>query len=295
MKTKNLLLTVFTCLSVGLLSACSSSDDKIDLGEKELGAVQLLKLSDEGITTFNLDEICPILSATDELTADEIEFLYAVREDEKVARDMAIYFSILYPNNYFFANKSAAESNHVASIERVLNYYEIEFPELGEAGIFEDAERQAYYDRLIDRGSTLSDALQAVAQNEEESYFAYKKVLSSSSNPNIKIIIKNLKISSLNHLKASVRQITRLGDTYFPILLNEEEYNDLIGSNFDQGGKHHHQGDKNHHTNSEKGHNGKGHKGSVNNNGHCTGSSNGSHSGSGKGKGHVGKGYRGGR
>ena len=295
MKTKNLLLTVLACLSLGSLASCSSSNDIIDSGEKEWATVQLLKLTEEGITTFNLDEICPILSATDELTADEIEFLYAVREDEKVARDIGIYFSLLYPTNYFFANKSAAESNHVASIERVLNYYEIEFPELAEAGIFEDVERQAYYNKLIDRGSTLSNALQAVAQNEEESYVAYKEVLNSSSNPNIKIIIKNLKISSLNHLKASIHQITRLGDTYSPIILNEKEYSDLLDSNFNQGGKHHHQGNKDHHTNSEKGDHGKGDKGSINNSGHCTVSSNGSHSGSGKGKGHVGKGYRGGR
>lgn len=54
-------------------------------------SVQVLTVNSDGVTSFNTPALTPTFENTAELTAEEIEFLFAVREDEKVARDLCAF------------------------------------------------------------------------------------------------------------------------------------------------------------------------------------------------------------
>ncbi|NDV67697.1 DUF2202 domain-containing protein [Dysgonomonas sp. 25] len=296
MNTNNKLFA-FLCLTFSfMLFSCSSEndfDDNTGTGNSEL--VSLLKVSDEGISSFMVDNLCPVLDATSPLAADEIEFLYALREDEKMSRDLNLAFSSLYPTAIQFSRIGTAEATHIATIERLLDYYEIEYPALSPDGVFADKYRQSQYNELLITSNTLENAHTAIARLEEENIVDYDNVLENISNPNIKIIISNLLKSSTNHLRAVVRQITLLGSSYTPSLLDGTTYQVIISSNPGQGNKYQQKGKQGQNTNSEKGNQQKGNKGAVNNSGMCRGCTNGTSPGSNSNKGQTGKGYRGGR
>lgn len=291
MKTKVCMFALATF--VLFMISCSSNElDVPDVSSE----VQLLSVADDGVSTFVLNNVCPVFTVTDPLTTDEIEFIYAVREDEKLAHNLYIYFVTQYPTARQLANIGNAEINHITTIERVFTYYEIDFPTLGQPGVFTDENRQAIYTRLTAQGSTLHEAYQVMAALEEENIVIYSKVASELTNPNLQLIINNLAQSSENHFKVLVNQITAWGSIYTPTLLEASQYEEILDSVFQPGNCYGMQGQNSQNTNSSKGNGKHGNKGSVNNTGTCTGSTNGNIPGQGNhAGGQGGKGYRGGK
>lgn len=284
---KNLLIISLLVLS---FISCSKNNDT----PNEL--LDLISVSSDGATKALVENICPVLDVTAPLTKNEIEFLYAVREDEKVVKDVTSKFRTLYPTSVPFTNISAAEATHISAIEMLLTYYEVTFPAQGAVGVFVDAKRQERYDKAVVQGTTLVAAYRAAATLEEECVAAYKGVVSTITNTNIKLIIENISRASSNHLRAYYRQITALGETYTPTVLDKASFDSIVNAEFGQGGKYGQKGGKgNGNTNSGKGGKGQGCKGTVDGNGNCTGTpvgGGGSASGNGGG---AGKGYRGGK
>jgi hypothetical protein len=278
---------------IGLLAitfASCSSDNESSAAQP----VALLNVTTDGISTIQVNKVSSVFVANADLTADEIEFLYAIREDEKLAKDVSEAFSSKYPTSIAFSNIAKAEATHIAAIENVLAYYEIEFPALGTTGVFYDEARQNQYNELLAKDTSLVEAYKATAFLEEQSIAAYATVTPNISNANIQIIVSNLMRGSSNHFKAYIRQLTTLGETYLPTLLSQATYDEIINSPYGQGNKYGHQGNGMN-SNSGKGHRGQGNKGGVNASGTCTGTVNGTAPGTGVGQGGMGKGYRGGR
>jgi len=296
MKTKMFSkLMLLSAVSFALISCAKDTltDNTAELLESGT-PVAILDVKSDGVTTFNLAGETPPFDSTADLTADEIEFVYAVREDEKVARDLYTLFFEKYSLKVF-STLAKSESNHIRAVEILLDYYEIDFPVPGAYGVFEDSARQAIYDSLVIKGSTALEGFRVMAQLEEDNIISYRNVLEDITNPNIKIVIENLGKASENHFKAAIRQITALGGTYAPKLMTQEEYNALIAKGFEQGKRYRYKntGDT---TNSGKKMNGNTEKrGKVNSYGTSTGSSNGTTPGGEGRKGEQGKGYRGGK
>lgn len=296
MKTKRLFPAAMLAFFALATVSCDKNDDfNGGIAEEPL---PFIEVATDGVTRALVNNICPLLVATDPLTADEVEFLYAVREDEKLSRDIYSLFATQYPANPQFSKIASAEATHTAAVEKILTYYEIAYPALGEPGIFADPERQARYDELAAQGTTVLEAFTVMALIEEENVAAYKGVEPNIGNSNIERLISNMIKSSSNHLKAALRQITALGGSYSPVFLDQTAFDEITGSSFAQGDKYQYQGGKNGNggnTNSAKGNRSKGNKGSVNGSGICTGICTGSFPGICNGTGQAGRGYRGGR
>lgn len=289
MKRNRMLPVTLVGLLAIIFASCSSDNDS-----SASQAVNLLNVTAEGISTIQVNNVCSVFVATSDLTADEIEFLYAIREDEKLEKDVTEALSAKYPTSIAFRNIAKAEATHIAAIENVLAYYEIEFPALGATGVFSDAARQNQYNQLLAKDTSLVAAYKATAYLEEQSIAAYETVTPNITNANIKIIVSNLMRGSSNHFRAYIRQLTTLGEIYLPTLLSQTTYDEIINSPYGQGNKYGHQGNGMN-SNSGKGHRGQGNKGGVNTSGICTGTTNGTAPGTGVGQGGMGKGYRGGR
>jgi hypothetical protein len=295
MKTTTLKTLLAICAMSLTLASCTKETGPNASELLISGApADIIEVKSDGATTFALAGVTPAFDSTADLTADEIEFIFAVREDEKVARDM--YFSFfgkfgLKP----FENIGKAEDNHIKATEKLFDYYEIDYPTLSENGKFEDAIRQKLYDSLLLKGTPELEAFKVMALLEESNIVEYGEVLKTIVNPNIKIVIENLAMASANHFKAAIRQITALGGTYTPALMTQEQYRTVIAIGFEQGKRYMYKnnGSK---TNSGNKLGSKGQRrGSVNSQGNCSSSSNGTTPGSQNRQGNVGKGYRGGK
>jgi len=288
MKFKNLIYLFAGIFTIGLVS-CTKSDNP---QEEIIGSeVEVLALAADGTTSFVTNNLCPVFDSTAELTANEIEFLYAVREDEKLARDVYNYFFEKYELRTF-SNISKAEVTHITAVERLFYFYSINYPAVGPAGQFNDSARKEYYDNLVNKGVTALEAFKSTTYLEEKDIADYTSVLKDVQNPNIKVVIENLIKGSMNHLKSSYRQVIALGGTYTPAFLTQEKFDEIINSNFIKGNKYKAVGTQN---STNCGNGSFGQKGSVNNNGVCTGTMNGGTPGTNSQNGCVGKGYRGGR
>jgi len=295
MKT-NPIKTLLAICALPLSIASCTKETTPDTPELMVSATpsDIIEVKSDGATTFALAGVTPAFDSTADLTADEIEFIYAIREDEKVARDL--YFSFfgtfgLKP----FENIGKAEDNHIKATEKLFDYYEIDYPALSENGKFENAIRQKLFDSLLLKGTPELEAFKVMAMLEESNIVEYGEVLKTIANPNIKIVIENLARASANHFKAAIRQITALGGTYRPALMTQEQYRAVIATGFEKGKRYMYKnnGSK---TNSGNKLGGNGQKkGSVNSQGNCNSSSNGATPGSQNRKGNVGKGYRGGK
>ncbi|MDP3452977.1 MAG: DUF2202 domain-containing protein [Bacteroidales bacterium] len=293
MKTKSLIYLFAAILTIGLIS-CEKNE--LPLEETLNTELEVISVAADGTTTFVTTNLCPVFDTTAELTANEIEFLYAVREDEKLARDVYTYFFDKFELAPF-SRIAKAEANHIAAVERLFYFYSISYPAVAPMGEFNDADRKAYYESLINKGDTALEAYKATAYLEEKDVADYTLVLGSIQNPNIKMVIENLIKGSSNHLRASVRQVNALGGTYAPAFLTQEKYDQIVNSSFQNGKPL--IGVKPANPTApdriNKGADPLKIMGKVNENGECTGTSNGQVPGSQSQKGFVGKGYRGGR
>ena len=299
MKTKKLLAAVLLCMLTLPFTACDNENDPVN-EELATKSLVVLNANSEGITTLTTANIIPVMAVTNPLTADEIEFLYALREDEKLARDVTAAFASLFPESKPFERISQAESNHIAAIEKVLSYYEITYPTLDAAGVFADSTRQATYNELITRGTSLIEAYKVTAFLEEESISGLSTVLVDVDNDNLELLVTHLLAASKNHLKAYVRQLASMQVIYEPVVLSAELYNSIITAPFAMGNQYQVHGQNGLMTNTRKRaqtQNGlsDGPKGEVNRYGECVQTTYGEALGSANGEGQVGKGYRGGR
>ena len=286
----------FSMALMGIFALVVASCEKSDSNALD-GSLPVTRTANDGLTTFRVNNIWSVLQATNPLTEDEVEFLYALREDEKLAADLYYTFGLEYPEARQFIKWYTAEETHIAAIEAVLEYYEIEFPAIGEIGVFADADRQAYYNELVSNGITLLDAYMVAAALEEENIVIYTEVMENSSNNNIILLLENLIESSWNHLKMLVNHIENEGGSYVPAIMDEDLFNEIIDSSYCQGKEYNMQGGKGGKAsckNSEKNGTEKGCKATVDKSGNCKSASGGSGSGNTGGKGKGCKGYRGG-
>jgi hypothetical protein len=288
---------IFLIATMGLLSISCEKMSNLTETEEIMNSgvpVPVLEVKSDGISTFNLSGITPTFDSTADLNAEEIEFIFAVREDEKLSRDLYKAFFDIYQLKTF-DNVFRAESNHIRAAETLFSYYEIEYPALEDYGQFADTARMARYEKLLLQGNTALEAFKVMAFLEEENIVSYGEVLNDITNPNIKVVIENLAKASENHLRAAVRQITALGGSYQAMIMTEEQFRSVIENGFEQGKMYRYlnNGETTNNRNRLNGNSPK--RGSVNRNGECTYTQNGDNPGANYGSGKQGKGYRGGR
>lgn len=265
-------------------ASCTKENPATEAEEIMASGIQMsvLQVKSDGTTTFDMTAMSAPFDSTTDLTASEIEYIYAVREDEKLAGDLYSAFFSLYKLKAF-ENIAKAEGNHMKATERLLDYYGIEYPTAGEKGKFENPARQALYDSLLQKGATALEAFKVMAQYEEYNIVQYKADLTGIINPNVKIVIENLEKGSENHFKATIRQITALGGTYTAQIMTQEEYRAIIAIGFEKGKRYRYLNNGQSANSGEKMNGKQEKKGSVNASGTCTGCSNGTFPGNGGG------------
>ncbi len=226
MRTRNYFsILIFTGASLFIgtsLSGCSNADSPRD---PELKSSELDEIQDA-----SQDFACIRDYPMQPLSEDETAGLLFMREEEKLARDVYIYMSELYPFPVF-KNISKSEQRHMDAIKYLLDRYEIDDP-IGEdiKGSFKNKELQKLYDQLIKSGKVSRiDALKVGALIEETDILDLQEQLNEKiDNKDITHVYSNLLKGSSHHLKAFTGVLKVNGIIYEPVLMEKEDFDKIV-------------------------------------------------------------------
>lgn len=182
--------------------------------------------------------------AIGEISQAEADGLAFMREEEKLARD--VYLTLyetwgLRP----FSNIASSEQTHTDSLKALLAMYELPDPVVDDAiGVFVNADLQALYNDLVQKGNTsLVDALEVGAAIEEIDILDLIDYMDNTAEANLEWVYANLEAGSENHLRAYVSQWEmQTGETYVPQYLSQAMYDTIMSAASGNGGGGHGQG-----------------------------------------------------
>jgi hypothetical protein len=189
------------------------------------------------IFSLTLTSTIPVNAGFGDLSDEEIAGVIFMREEEKLARDAYLTFADLYTGYSIFSNIASSEQQHMDSIKRIIDRYDLYDP-VGDnlIGEFTDDSLQDLYNAQISEGSvSLINALQVGAAIEEIDILDLEKYIESTDEWMIKRIYNNLLDGSENHLRAFVKELNMQGVTYQPQYLDEETFNNIIDADSDSG------------------------------------------------------------
>ncbi len=177
-----------------------------------------------GIRTFP----CVNYSFTDDLTDADKAGLLEMREEEKLAQDVYIYFYDLY-NHPVFRNISKSEAAHTKAVLWLINGYGLEDPLQEGLGNFTNPAFTNLYNDLTEKGSaSLVEALKVAAFIEEYDINDLLSLIDQTSSENIARVYGNLLRGSEFHIKAYTNVLKFNKETYVPTILSEEVYQEII-------------------------------------------------------------------
>lgn len=223
---------VMSCM---LIVSCDKAES-LDASSASSSPVTLLNVSSDGVTSIATTSLKSVFNDSLTLTTDEKSFLLALREDERVSRDLYKSFYSLY-NKEYFKRITNAESSHMKSIGMLLSFYGVTYPDSTALGVFDNAEDQALYNSLLAKGDdSLSVALQTAAFVEETNIKDYTALVPNISNANILLVVNHLLKGSRNHLRMLVRTLAKeSGITYVPAVLDSASYTAIIQTPVEKG------------------------------------------------------------
>lgn len=173
--------------------------------------------------------------ATGDLSATERDDILFMREEEKVARD--VYLALLeewglQPHD----NISDSEQSHMDAMLVLVERYDLEDPATGTVGTFTNPELQALHDDLVEWGlESAIDSLKVGCRIEEKDMRDIQVRLDRTDEAAIQLVYENLIRGSRNHLRAFYRTLTRHGGDYEPVIISQEQFDEIVSSDFETG------------------------------------------------------------
>ena len=232
MKSTNAKFGLLLFLAGGISLSSCTTDAELFAGINS----NMVTVDAEGSTLITDIGLKSLSTGTDALTADQSDWLKFMREEEKVAHDLYLTLSEYYATTPAFKNIARAEQNHMAAILTVLTSYAIEDPASSENGVFNNADLQALYDTLLEKGKvSLVEALTVGAMVEETDILDLEKVYETNPGDDLKILAEALNLGSRNHLRAFARVLNTNGVVYVPVALSADDYTAIISSGWEKG------------------------------------------------------------
>lgn len=171
------------------------------------------------------------------LTEVEIVNLQFMREEEKLARDVHLYFYDKYELN-IFNNIASSEQKHMDAVGTILEKYGVEDPASNESGVFTNATLQQLYDDLIAQGdASLVEALKVGATIEDVDIRDLDDAISGTTKTDLIEMYEMLECGSRNHMRAFSKQLKSRGETYVPQFIAQTQYDEVINGAHEHCGK----------------------------------------------------------
>ncbi|HNR06126.1 MAG TPA: DUF2202 domain-containing protein [Saprospiraceae bacterium] len=180
--------------------------------------------------------LAPSLRAqeTARLSAEDIDAILFMREEEKLARDAYELFYVKWGVNPF-GHIRFSEQNHMDQVKTLIVSYKLEDPiekTADEPGKFENGQLQNLYAEVVKEGSTsMMAGLKTGALIEEIDILDLDARMARSQNADIRRVFSYLKRASENHLNAFVRKLKVNGVDYNPVKMNKKQFDEILGGN----------------------------------------------------------------
>ena len=145
----------------------------------------------------------------DNLTAQEVNAMKYMLEEEKLARDVYEFLDDKWDLRVF-NNIKQSEQYHMDMVENLLNTYKISYNLSDERGVFYNEKLQNLYNELIEKGSKSEyDALEVGKTIEIVDIEDLENALKQTTNSEINDVYSRLIFASNNHLNAFERNLSR--------------------------------------------------------------------------------------
>ena len=145
----------------------------------------------------------------DNLTAQEVNDMKYMLEEEKLARDVYEFMDDKWDLRVF-NNIKQSEQHHMDMVEYLLNTYKISYNLSDERGVFYNEKLQNLFNELIEKGSKSEyDALEVGKTIEIVDIEDLENALKQTTNSEIIDVYSRLIFASNNHLNAFERNLSR--------------------------------------------------------------------------------------
>lgn len=225
MKNRKLILwaNAVAFAAIFTVTACEKTQS---LMENDVPAAAYITQADYLKAEYALLTLVFDSSAT--ITEEEGNMLIAMKEEEKLARDVYMRLYELWGSKVFL-NIAGSEQRHVDAVLKLIRFYNLPDSLVEEPGVFATEELKTLYDDLITIGSASeAEGFKTGALIEDMDIHDLNTNLTGITNANIKLVFENLRSGSYNHLVSFTRQLTMLGITYSPVYISAEEYNLIL-------------------------------------------------------------------
>jgi hypothetical protein len=163
------------------------------------------------------------------LSDEEITHLNYMREEEKLARDVYLFMYGKW-NAVIFTQVADSEQQHMDTMKKMLDKYNLPDPASTEIGDFNNLDLQAKYDELIAAGSdSYVDGLYVGATIEEIDMIDIQEAIDFCDHVDLLTAYQHLLEGSKNHLRAYVGTLEKQGFTYEPQFISQELFDAIMG------------------------------------------------------------------
>lgn len=161
-------------------------------------------------------------------TAEMVDDLLWMREEEKLARDVYATFWMAY-GTPVFRNIARSEHTHMARLDDALDARNLPDPVIPGIGNFSDPVLDGLFTDLTTQGATLVDAVTVGAFIEELDILDLQHAIDRSIDPQLDGLYEALMCGNRNHLRAFVPQVEGLtGVDYASQVLPQAEVDAIL-------------------------------------------------------------------
>lgn len=166
-----------------------------------------------------------------ELSADEVDSLYSMREEEKLARDVYLALYEVW-SDQVFSNIAASEQTHTDALKDLLyKYGMIDLAANNPPGVFVEQKFKQIYDSYVALGSqSRLDALVVGVTIEELDIRDIARWLALVDSGDIRTVYESLVCGSRNHLRSYYAQLLASGGSYVPQFIAQTEFDAIVSS-----------------------------------------------------------------
>lgn len=166
-----------------------------------------------------------------ELTEQEKNDLFFLREEEKLARDVYLFSFQKYGVN-IFQNISNSEQKHMDQVLVLIEYYGLNDPASSDIGVFSNDELQGLYDDLTAiSDSSLIHAYTIGATIEDLDIKDIVLFELNTTKTDLLALYEALVCGSRNHMRGFNNQLESNNITYTPQFITQAEFDDIINGN----------------------------------------------------------------
>ena len=170
-----------------------------------------------------------VSACSKKLSNIEEEGIQYIREIEKMARDVYLYFYDTW-GIPIMNSISQSEQTHMDIVKPLIESYRLEDPvDNNDIGKFTNQNLQDLYSELIEQGSLSEvDALTVSSMIEEIDIIDIQNYLKQTDENDIATAYNTLLEGSRNHLRIFVSHLKDIGLEYQPNYLTQQDYDNIV-------------------------------------------------------------------